>query len=109
MAARAAARGGSGPAFAPYGATALKVYDTAKGPCSEPLEFLSRLYNGEWRRVLLPEADLGQHLRPMVRRRSRSMTPQRDLVRSRWNSCRAFIMANGGACCCPRRIWASIC
>ena len=48
--------------LAPYGARALKVYETAKGPCSEPLEFLSSLYNGEMRPVLLPRADLGQHI-----------------------------------------------
>jgi type IV secretion system protein VirB4 len=48
--------------LAPYGARALKVYDTPHGPCSEPLEFLSSLYNGEIRPVLLPQADLGQYL-----------------------------------------------
>ena len=48
--------------LAPYGARALRVYDTPKGPCSEPLEFLSSLLNGEMRPVLLPQADLGHYL-----------------------------------------------
>lgn len=48
--------------LAPYGARLLGVYDTPAGPCSEPLEFLSSLYNGEIRPVLLPSADLGEHL-----------------------------------------------
>lgn len=49
-------------ALAAYGARLLTVYDTPKGPASEPLEFLSALYNGEMRPVLLPPADLGRHL-----------------------------------------------
>ncbi len=49
-------------ALAPYGARTLKVYDTPKGPSSEPLEFLSALYNGEMRPVLLPQTDLGLYL-----------------------------------------------
>ena len=48
--------------LAPYGARTLSVYDTPRGPCSEPLEFLSSLYNGAIRPVLLPRADLGEHL-----------------------------------------------
>jgi type IV secretion system protein VirB4 len=48
--------------LAPYGARTLSVYDTPSGPCSEPLEFLSSLYNGAMRPVLLPRADLGEHL-----------------------------------------------
>jgi type IV secretion system protein VirB4 len=48
--------------LAPYGARTLTVYDTPSGPCSEPLEFLSSLYNGAIRPVLLPRADLGDHL-----------------------------------------------
>ena len=35
---------------------------TPQGPCSEPLEFLSALYNGEMRPVLLPMQDLGAYL-----------------------------------------------
>jgi type IV secretion system protein VirB4 len=48
--------------LAPYGARVLRVYDTPSGPCSEPLEFLASLYNGPIRPVLLPRADLGEHL-----------------------------------------------
>lgn len=40
----------------------LGVYDTPHGPCSEPLEFLSYLFNGEMRPVLLPMQDLGDYL-----------------------------------------------
>lgn len=40
----------------------LGVYDTPQGPFSEPLEFLSELYNGEQRPVLLPHQDLGAYL-----------------------------------------------
>ncbi|MBV9884271.1 MAG: VirB4 family type IV secretion/conjugal transfer ATPase [Sphingomonadaceae bacterium] len=40
----------------------LGVYATPQGPCSEPLEFLSTLYNGEMRPVLLPMQDLGAYL-----------------------------------------------
>ncbi|WP_114227736.1 MULTISPECIES: VirB4 family type IV secretion/conjugal transfer ATPase [Sphingomonas] len=40
----------------------LSVYDTPEGPCSEPLEFLSYLLNGELRPVLLPMQDLGDYL-----------------------------------------------
>ena len=45
--------------LAPYGARRLGCYDTRAGACSEPLEFLSFLLNGELRPVLLPRADLG--------------------------------------------------
>jgi type IV secretion system protein VirB4 len=58
----AAARESLLATLAPYGARALGVYETPKGLCSEPLEFLSSLYNGEHRRMLLPDADLGHHL-----------------------------------------------
>ena len=43
--------------LAPYGARLLSVYDTRHGPCSEPLEFLSSLYNGELRPVSLLKID----------------------------------------------------
>ena len=49
-------------ALAPYGARALSVYSTVNGPCSEPLEFISTLYNGELRPVLSPGSDLGNYL-----------------------------------------------
>lgn len=57
-----AARESLTAALSPYGARALQVYDTAQGPASEPLEFLSALFNGELRPVLLPPCDLGRHL-----------------------------------------------
>ena len=46
----------------PYGARRLGGYDTPAGRCSEPLEFLSFLLNGELRPVLRPRADLAQAL-----------------------------------------------
>ncbi len=46
----------------PYGPRTLQVYDGPQGPCSEPLEFLSSVYNGEVRPVLLPHSDLGAYL-----------------------------------------------
>ena len=49
-------------ALAPYGARVLGFYDGAQGPCSEPLEFLSCLYNGEMRPVLAPSGDAGEYL-----------------------------------------------
>ncbi|MES2442355.1 MAG: VirB4 family type IV secretion/conjugal transfer ATPase [Pseudomonadota bacterium] len=49
-------------ALAAYGPRLLGVYQTAQGPCSEPLEFLSALYNGEVRPALLPMQDLGDYL-----------------------------------------------
>ncbi|MGH6614354.1 VirB4 family type IV secretion/conjugal transfer ATPase [Sphingomonas sp.] len=45
-----------------YAPRLLGVYDTPQGPCSEPLEFLSSLYNGETRPVLLPMQDAGDYL-----------------------------------------------
>lgn len=49
-------------ALGSYEPRLLGVYDTPHGPCSEPLEFLSMLYNGEMRPVLLPHQDLGDYL-----------------------------------------------
>lgn len=45
-----------------YGPRILSVYESAHGPRSEPLEFLSYLYNGQMRPVVLPHGDLGQHI-----------------------------------------------
>jgi type IV secretion system protein VirB4 len=45
-----------------YGPRLLGVYQTPAGICSEPLEFLSALFNGEMRPVLLPVQDLGAYL-----------------------------------------------
>lgn len=46
----------------PYGARRLTMYETPAGLCSELLEFLSCLLNGEMRPVLVPEGDLGRHI-----------------------------------------------
>lgn len=48
--------------LAPYGARRLGVYDMPQGLCSEALEFLSFLLDGELRPVLLPRADIGHYL-----------------------------------------------
>jgi type IV secretion system protein VirB4 len=47
-----------------YGARPLGTYQGAGGTCSEPLETLSAIYNGEMRPVLLPPdgTDLGHHI-----------------------------------------------
>ncbi|HEY0043897.1 MAG TPA: VirB4 family type IV secretion/conjugal transfer ATPase [Allosphingosinicella sp.] len=49
-------------ALGSYEPRLLGVYDTLHGPCSELLEFLSVLYNGEMRPVLMPLQDLGDYL-----------------------------------------------
>jgi type IV secretion system protein VirB4 len=49
-------------ALGSYEPRLLGVYETPHGACSEPLEFLSMLYNGEMRPVLLPLQDLGDYL-----------------------------------------------
>jgi type IV secretion system protein VirB4 len=49
-------------ALGSYAPRLLGVYETAQGFCSEPLEFLSGLYNGEIRPVLMPMQDLGAYL-----------------------------------------------
>ncbi len=56
------ARDGLLAALSPYGARLLTAYEGPQGLCSEPLEFLSLLYNGEARPVRLPRADLGLYL-----------------------------------------------
>jgi type IV secretion system protein VirB4 len=45
-----------------YSPRVLTVYDTAAGPRSEALEFLSYLCNADMRPAALPHGDLGQHL-----------------------------------------------
>jgi type IV secretion system protein VirB4 len=42
-----------------YGPRALSAYDAKGGACSELLEFLSCLFNGDFRPFRLPRADLG--------------------------------------------------
>jgi type IV secretion system protein VirB4 len=49
-------------ALEPYGARLLGAYEGPQGLCSEPLEFLSLLFNGEMRPVRIPNADLGLYL-----------------------------------------------
>ncbi|MBA3810766.1 MAG: VirB4 family type IV secretion/conjugal transfer ATPase [Caulobacteraceae bacterium] len=57
-----AARDGLLSALEPYGARLLSAYETDRGLFSEPLEFLSLLFNGEIRPVRIPQADLGLYL-----------------------------------------------
>jgi type IV secretion system protein VirB4 len=45
-----------------YAPRTLGAYDTPHGSCSELLEFLSALYNGELRPALTPQGDLGHHI-----------------------------------------------
>ncbi len=49
-------------ALQPYGARQLAFYDSPYGKRSEPLEFLSCLYNGEFRPIAPPSGDLGRAL-----------------------------------------------
>lgn len=49
-------------ALGDYKPRLLSVYETAHGLCSQPLEFLSSLYNGESRPVMLPQQDIGAYL-----------------------------------------------
>jgi type IV secretion system protein VirB4 len=49
-------------AFSRYGPRLLGQYRGAAGLCSEPLEILSALYNGEMQPVLVPNEDIGQYL-----------------------------------------------
>lgn len=49
-------------ALSSYEPRLLGIYRTPQGPCSEPLEFLSTLFHGELRPVLLPTQDLGAYL-----------------------------------------------
>lgn len=49
-------------ALGDYGPRLLGVTQSDHGPHSEPLAFLSELYNGEHRPVLLPHQDLGAYL-----------------------------------------------
>ncbi len=49
-------------ALGSYEPQLLGTYETSQGPCSEPLEFLSQLFNGEMRPVLLPTQDIGAYL-----------------------------------------------
>ncbi len=45
-----------------YSPQLLRVYESEAGIRSEPLEFLSYLYNADMRPVVLPHGDIGHHL-----------------------------------------------
>lgn len=49
-------------ALGSYEPRLLSVYETPQGFCSELLEFLSYLFNGELRPVMLPHEDIGDYL-----------------------------------------------
>lgn len=49
-------------ALAPYGAALLTVRAGLRGPVSEPLTFLSQLFNGEDHPVCAPQGDIGMAL-----------------------------------------------
>lgn len=49
-------------ALGSYAPRLLGTYDTADGPCSEPLEFLSDLLNGEMRPIQLPMQGIADYL-----------------------------------------------
>ena len=57
-----AARQALTAALSQYRARLLGTYELGGAHCSELLEYLSELYNGELRPVQLPEADVGQYL-----------------------------------------------
>lgn len=57
-----AATDGLMAALAAYNPRRLGGYETRNGRCSEPLELLSALYNGELRPVLRPVSDIGHYL-----------------------------------------------
>lgn len=57
-----AAREALTAALAQYSPRTLGAYETSDGHRSEPLEFLSCLFNGEMRPVGLPHGDLGMHI-----------------------------------------------
>jgi type IV secretion system protein VirB4 len=57
-----AAREALAAALSPYGVRLLGTYVNSGALHSEPLEFLTTLYNGESRRRRLPEGDFGDHV-----------------------------------------------
>lgn len=56
------AREGLMASLGPYGPRLLDCYDGPGGRCSEPLEFLSLLYNGALQPVLAPSEDCGHYI-----------------------------------------------
>jgi type IV secretion system protein VirB4 len=57
-----AAREALASALAPYGPRVLVSYETSHGLCSEPLELLSAICNGEMRPVQVPAGDVGDYI-----------------------------------------------
>jgi type IV secretion system protein VirB4 len=57
-----AAREALTAALGAYAPRTLSIYETREGFRSEPLEFLSCLFNGEMRPVGLPHGDIGMHI-----------------------------------------------
>ncbi|ODU22655.1 MAG: hypothetical protein ABS87_01350 [Sphingomonas sp. SCN 67-18] len=49
-------------ALGSYEPTLLSVYESDGGFCSEPIEFLSTLFNGETRPIRLPTQDIGAYI-----------------------------------------------
>jgi type IV secretion system protein VirB4 len=49
-------------ALGSYEPRLLTTYATKHGDCSEPIEFLANLFNGDMRPMFLPEADIGHYL-----------------------------------------------
>ena len=49
-------------ALGSYEPRLLGLYETRHGDCSEPIEFLANLFNGEMRPMFLPEEDMGQFI-----------------------------------------------
>ncbi|WP_439538914.1 VirB4 family type IV secretion/conjugal transfer ATPase [Sphingomonas sp.] len=49
-------------ALGSYEPRLLTTYATRHGDCSEPIEFLANLFNGDMRPMFLPEADIGHYL-----------------------------------------------
>jgi type IV secretion system protein VirB4 len=49
-------------ALSSYNPRLLGVYETANGICSEPIEFLGTLFNGELQPMLLPYGDIGAYI-----------------------------------------------
>ncbi|MEM8986139.1 MAG: VirB4 family type IV secretion/conjugal transfer ATPase [Pseudomonadota bacterium] len=56
------AREGLAASLQAYGPRLLECYDGAAGMCSEPLEMLSLLYNGDLQPVLVPGGDCGDYI-----------------------------------------------
>jgi type IV secretion system protein VirB4 len=49
-------------ALGSYAPRLLGLYETRHGDCSEPIEFLANLFNGDMRPMFLPHEDLGQFI-----------------------------------------------